>query len=256
MKNPVKNFPFLKRWTGIFQPEAGAMGGGTRKGPGRGKRLRAAGTADLFDAKYADAAIGLNFSNSLELLVATVLSAQCTDVRVNKVTPSLFAKYRSAADYAGADLNVFMEEVRSTGFFRNKAANIMAAARQISTRFDGRVPQTMEELVSLPGIGRKTANVILGNAFGISGIVVDTHVRRVSNRLGLTSNSDPVKIEFDLMGLFPEERWTRLSHQMIAHGRQLCKAPRPRCRDCFFDSSLCPARADFLQQQEDIQRIP
>lgn len=225
------------------------MGGGTRKGPKRGKRFRAAGIAKLFNAKYADAAIGLKFSTPLELLVATVLSAQCTDVRVNKVTPPLFAKYRSAADYAAADLDLFMEEVRSTGFFRNKAANIIAAARQISTRFGGQVPQTMEELVSLPGIGRKTANVILGNAFSIPGVVVDTHVRRVSNRLGLTSSSDPVKIEFDLMKLFPKESWTRLSHQMIAHGRQLCKAPRPLCRDCFIDNSLCPARADFLQSR-------
>jgi len=223
------------------------MGGKTGKRDGGALRRKAARIALLFDKKYPGADCALHFSSTLELLVATVLSAQCTDVRVNQVTPGLFGKYRNAADYAAADPGTFMEEIRSTGFFRNKAANIIAAARRIDTRFGGRVPRTMEELVSLPGIGRKTANVILGNAFDIPGVVVDTHVKRVSGRLGLTSNTDPVKIEFDLMGLFPDRRWTKLSHQMIAHGRGPCKAPRALCRECFFDDSLCPSRRHLIQ---------
>jgi endonuclease-3 len=223
------------------------MGGKTGKRDGGALRRKAARIALLLDRKYPGADCALHFSNSLELLVATVLSAQCTDVRVNKVTPGLFGKYRNAADYASADPGTFMAEIRSTGFFRNKAANIIAAARRIDTRFGGQVPRTMEELVSLPGVGRKTANVILGNAFDIPGVVVDTHVRRVSRRLGLTSNTDPVKIEFDLMGLFPDRRWTKLSHQLITHGRGPCKAPRALCRECFFDDSLCPSRRRLIQ---------
>ena len=219
------------------------MGGKTAMFRGRrGRKERALRTAALFDEHYPDAECALTFSNPFELLVATVLSAQCTDVRVNMVTPALFARYRTVSDYAAADPDTFMEEIRSTGFFRNKAASIIGAARRIEERFGGRVPETLEELVSLPGIGRKTANVILGNAFSIPGIVVDTHVQRLSRRLGLTSEKDPVKIEFALMKLFPRSRWTLLSHQFIAHGRSLCKARRPLCGDCFFDSSLCPSR--------------
>ncbi len=218
--------------------------GGKTGAPGRrrGRKERALRTTALFDEHYPDADCALTFSTPLELLVATVLSAQCTDVRVNMVTPALFARYRTASDYAAADPDRFPEEIRSTGFYRNKAANIIAAARQIEERFGGRVPETLEELVTLPGIGRKTANVILGNAFSTPGIVVDTHVQRISRRLGLTSEKDPVKIEFDLMKLFPPARWTLLSHQLIAHGRKLCKARRPLCQDCFLDSSLCPSR--------------
>jgi len=202
--------------------------------------------AELLDEHYPAAVCALRFRNPLELLVATVLSAQCTDIRVNEVTRPLFRKYRKASDYARAHLETFMEEIRPTGFFRNKARSIIAAAGQIESRFGGKVPGTMEDLLSLPGIGRKTANVILGNAFATPGIVVDTHVGRVSRRLGLTSYDDPVKAEFDLMEIFPASRWTVLSHQLIAHGRGLCRARRPKCRDCFFDDSLCPARRGFL----------
>lgn len=207
---------------------------------------KAGAVGRLLAEHHGDADIALNFSNPLELLVATVLSAQCTDVRVNMVTPALFARYRTAADYAGADPDTLMEEIRSTGFFRNKAKSIIGAGRQIKERFGGRVPAAMDDLVTLPGIGRKTANVILGNAFATPGVVVDTHVRRISRRLGLTKNNDPVKIEFDLMKLFPRSDWTLLSHRLIFHGRRICKSQRPRCGDCFFDDSLCPARRELL----------
>jgi len=237
----------IKNRVKVFRSEGRlGMGGKVRSRTKKKKTGRAARVALLLGEHYSDAAISLDFKDPLQLLVATVLSAQCTDVRVNQVTPILFSKYRSAADYAAADPASLMDDIRSTGFFRNKARNIIAAAREISRRFEGNVPESMEDLVALPGIGRKTANVILGNAFGVPGFVVDTHVGRVSGRLGLTENSDPVKVEFDLMALFPRERWTLLSHQMIAHGRRLCKAPRPACRDCFFDESLCPARSSFL----------
>jgi endonuclease-3 len=208
---------------------------------------KAGAVGRLLAEHHGDADIALNFSNPLELLVATVLSAQCTDVRVNMVTPSLFGRYRTAADYANADPDTLMEEIRSTGFFRNKAKSIIGAGRRIEELFGGRVPATMDDLVTLPGIGRKTANVILGNAFETPGLVVDTHVRRVSRRLGLTKNNDPVKIEFDLMKLFPRRDWTLLSHRLIFHGRRICKARRPRCQDCFFDEMLCPARRDLLR---------
>jgi len=197
----------------------------------------------LLDRHYPVAGCSLVFSTPLELLVATILSAQCTDERVNKVTPALFSKYGSAAAYAAADRAVLEQEIRSTGFFRSKAANIVAAAGQIVARHGGEVPRTMEELTALPGVGRKTANVILGNAFGIPGIVVDTHVKRIAARLGLTAAADPVKIEFELMALIPRERWVRFSHQFIAHGRAVCRAPRPLCAACFLDATLCPSRA-------------
>jgi endonuclease-3 len=197
---------------------------------------------ELLESHYPDARCSLDFRTPLELLVATILSAQCTDERVNQVTPGLFAKYRGAADYAAALPAVLESEIRSTGFFRHKAANIIAAAGQLVARHGGEVPRTMEELTALPGVGRKTANVILGNAFGIPGVVVDTHVGRVAARLGLVAASDPVKNEFELMALLPRERWVRFSHQLIAHGRALCRAPRPRCAACFFTRALCPSR--------------
>jgi endonuclease-3 len=199
----------------------------------------------LLDRHYPAAGCSLSFSTPLELLVATILSAQCTDERVNKVTPALFSKYRVAAAYAAADPDVLEQEIRSTGFFRNKAANIIAAAGQIVARHGGEVPRTIEELTALPGVGRKTANVILGNAFGIPGIVVDTHVGRIAARLGLTAATDPVKIEFELMPLIPRNRWVRFSHQLIAHGRAVCRAPRPLCAACFLDTKLCPSRARY-----------
>jgi endonuclease-3 len=197
----------------------------------------------LLERHYPAARCSLDFSTPLELLVATMLSAQCTDERVNKVTPALFSAYRSAADYAAADPAVLEREIRPTGFFRAKAANIIAAAGRIVARHGGEVPRTIEELTALPGVGRKTANVILGNAFGIPGVVVDTHVGRIAARLGLTAATDPVKIEFELMALVPRERWVTFSHQLIAHGRALCRAPRPLCGACFFDAALCPSRA-------------
>ncbi|MDP1603447.1 MAG: endonuclease III, partial [Legionella sp.] len=197
----------------------------------------------LLNRHYPAAGCSLAFSTPLELLVATILSAQCTDERVNKVTPTLFSRYPGAAAYAAAASADIEQEIRSTGFFRNKAANIVAAAARIVARHGGEVPRTIEELTALPGVGRKTANVVLGNAFEIPGIVVDTHVGRIAARLGLTKASDPVKIEFDLMPLIPRERWVRFSHQLIAHGRAICRAPRPLCAVCFLDAALCPSRA-------------
>jgi len=186
----------------------------------------------LLDQHYPEAHVTLDFTNPLEMLVATVLSAQCTDVRVNQVTPALFAKYPTAQDYADAPLEDLEEMIRSTGFFRNKAKSIKALCQKLVENFGGKVPASLEELVKLPGIGRKTANVVLGNAFGIPGIFVDTHLGRVSQRLGLTKEKDPVKIEFDLMPLIPKERWVKFSHQMIWHGRQICEARKPKCSQC------------------------
>jgi endonuclease-3 len=179
-----------------------------------------------------DSRIALKFSNPLELLIATILSAQCTDVKVNQVTTGLFKKYRSAKDYAEADPAEFEEEIRPTGFYRNKAKSILKCCQELVVRFGGSVPKTLEELVTLPGVGRKTANVILGNAFGVPGIVVDTHVHRVSQRIGLTKNDDPVKIEFDLMEVVPKEEWTHFSNLLIWHGRKTCVARRPLCEIC------------------------
>ena len=191
------------------------------------------------DAHYPASRCTLNFKNPLQLLVATILAAQCTDERVNIVSKDLFRKYRTVDDYADADPDALMEDIRSTGFFRNKAGNLKAAAQTMRARHGGKVPRTLDELVALPGVGRKTANVILGNAFNTPGVVVDTHVTRVSQRLGLSRNSDPVKIEFDLMALFPKESWTLVSHQIVEHGRTLCNARKPLCGDCFL-LHLCP----------------
>jgi endonuclease-3 len=187
---------------------------------------------DILSATHSDAAIALEFSNPLELLVATILSAQCTDVRVNQVTRDLFRKYPDARAYAEADLPALENDIRSTGFFRNKARNIIAAARTIVEDHEGEVPRSMEELTALPGVGRKTANVVRGNAFGLQGMVVDTHVKRVSFRLGWTAEKDPEKIERDLSRLLPEERWSQASHVLIFHGRRICKAPVPSCSGC------------------------
>jgi endonuclease-3 len=198
----------------------------------------------MLEQHYPAAHCTLDFVNSLELLVATVLSAQCTDERVNKVTPEVFKKYPTAADYASAPLADLEEAFHSTGFFRQKAKSIKQICQALVDKFAGQIPPSLPELVKLPGIGRKTANVILGNAFGIPGIVVDTHVGRVSQRLGLTKNNDPVKIEFDLMELLPQAKWTKFSHQLIVHGRQICTAKKPKCQECF----LLPT-CDFGQQQ-------
>ncbi|PYK58903.1 MAG: endonuclease III [Verrucomicrobia bacterium] len=189
---------------------------------------------------YPDAHCELNYSNPLELLIATVLSAQCTDKRVNQVTAELFRKYRTAADYANANSTALEQDIKTTGFFRNKTKNIQACCRKLVEQYGGKVPQTMEELVQLGGVGRKTANVLLGNAFGINeGIVVDTHVARLSHRLGLTKQKDPEKIEHDLVKLVPRAQWTMFSHWLIWHGRRRCYARNPDCLNCEI-KTLCP----------------
>ena len=194
---------------------------------------------------YPDAHCELNYSNPLELLIATILSAQCTDKRVNMVTAELFKKHRSAADFANAPLAELEQDIKSTGFFRNKAKNIQACCRKLVERHGGSVPKTMEELTHLDGVGRKTANVVLGNAFGINvGVVVDTHVARLSQRLGLTKQKQPEKIEEDLMQLVPREQWTLLSHWLIWHGRRRCDARKPDCAQCEIQK-LCPSAGTF-----------
>src|SRR5580658_3061626 len=189
---------------------------------------------------YPDAHCELNYSNPLELLIATILSAQCTDKRVNIVTETLFKKYRSAEDFAKAEVLELEKDVRSTGFYKNKARNIKAASRDIVEKHGGKVPQTMEELIQLGGVGRKTANVVLGNAFGINvGVVVDTHVARLSHRFGFTSHRAPEKIEKDLVALVPQKQWTLFSHLLIWHGRRRCFARKPDCANCEV-LKLCP----------------
>jgi len=189
---------------------------------------------------YPNAHCELNFSNALELLIATILSAQCTDKRVNLVTADLFKKYRSAADFAQAPAAELEQAIKTTGFFRNKTKSIKAAAQSLIDCHGGQVPRTMEELVELGGVGRKTANVVLGNAFGLnSGVVVDTHVARLSKRLGLTRQNDPEKIEAELMKLVPREQWTLFSHWLIWHGRRRCFARGPDCAHCEI-KALCP----------------
>jgi endonuclease-3 len=190
---------------------------------------------------YPDAACTLNFSNPLELLIATQLSAQCTDERVNAVTEKLFQKYRTAEDYVKVSQEELEQDIRSTGFYRNKAKNIRAACQSILQNFGGEVPRTMEGLLSLPGVARKTANVVLGNAFGIvEGFVVDTHVGRLARRLGWTTNEDPVKVEQDLMRIIPQQDWLDLSHLLIFHGRAICHARKPLCEQCTL-AHLCPS---------------
>jgi endonuclease-3 len=190
---------------------------------------------------YPDARTELDWTDPLELLVATILSAQTTDVRVNEVTKTLFAKYRTAADYAEADTTELEDTIRPTGFFRNKAKSLQGMARALVADHDGEVPRSMPELVALPGVGRKTANVVLGNAFGIDeGIVVDTHVRRLSNRLGLSAEHEPERIEQDLVEVVPKDDWTVFSHLLILHGRRVCKARKPDCPNCVLND-VCPS---------------
>lgn len=197
----------------------------------------------LLAGRFGLALTELKYSSPFELLVATILSAQCTDLRVNRVTPILFGRYPTPKDLAGADLEEVEEIIRPTGFFKSKTRAITSCAAGLVERFGGEVPSTMEELVTLPGVGRKTANVILGNAFGRPAIVVDTHVRRVSRRLGLTSSADPGKIEMDLARLIPQGRWTEGSHHLLLHGRYICTARLPRCLECPIDD-LCPAETE------------
>ena len=207
----------------------------------KAKAARAGAVFDRLREEYPDAHCALDHRSPLELLVATILSAQCTDERVNKVTPALFARYPGAADYAAAELPELEERVRSTGFFRNKARSLKGLGQALMADHDGEVPRTMDELAALPGVGRKTANVVLGNAFGLDeGVVVDTHVKRISKLLGLTRETDPVKVERDLMALLPRDRWTLWAHLLIFHGRAVCIARRPECDRCVL-ADLCPS---------------
>jgi len=189
---------------------------------------------------YPDAKTALTFANPLELLIATILSAQCTDVRVNIVTKDLFKKYKSAADWAKADIKQIESDIKSTGFYHNKAISIKGASKKIIEQFGGKVPDAMEELLILPGVGRKTANVVLGNAFGKPAIACDTHVIRLSRRLGLSENTDAVKLEFDLAEIVPKKNWTLFGNLLILHGRNVCEARKPRCPDCPV-AEYCPS---------------
>lgn len=204
------------------------------------KKRRARVIDRLLAAAHPDARCELDYANPLELAVATILSAQCTDVRVNLTTPALFERYRTAADYAAADPEDVERIIRPTGFYRNKTKSIIGLGKALVEHHDGRLPQRMEELVKLPGIGRKTANVIRGNAFGIPGLTVDTHMIRLTNRLGLTEGKDPVKLEFRLAELIDEREWTMFSHRIIFHGRRVCNARKPACGACTL-AAQCPA---------------
>lgn len=207
----------------------------------KARRARAEEVYDLLQAEYPDAHCELDHENPFQLAVATILSAQTTDVRVNMVTPALFLRFPDAEGLANAPQEEVEELVRSTGFFRNKASNIIGFARGLMADHEGEVPADMDALAALPGVGRKTANVILGNAFGINeGVVVDTHIKRLSGRLAFTGETTPEKVERDLMQLFPTERWTMLAHLLIWHGRRVCDARRPRCEECVV-ARLCPS---------------
>jgi len=213
----------------------------------RGKTAHAAGTNPKrvaailakLDEAYPNATCELKHENAFQLLVSTILSAQCTDVRVNQVTATLYKKYPNPEAFAHANPKELEQEIRPTGFFRNKTKSVMGASKAILEKFGGQVPRTMEEILTLPGVARKTANVVLGTAFGIpSGIVVDTHVQRLSNRLDLSRNEDPKKIEQDLMQIIPREKWIQFSHQLIWHGRRVCAARKPKCAECNLEK-LC-----------------
>ena len=209
----------------MFSEEEGEMGKGWDE-----KRVRQ--IIEILDIEYPNAKTALHFTNPVELLVATVLSAQCTDERVNKVTRNLFRKYRSAEDYARVDLDELEDDIRPTGFFRNKAKAIKSFCTDLVEKFNGRVPDNLEDLVSLSGIGRKTANLVLGEVYSIPGVVVDTHVLRLSRLIGMTKNTDPTKVEFDLMEVVPRDQWIRFSNLLILHGRAVCIARRPKHGEC------------------------
>ena len=193
----------------------------------------------LLNEEIPDPKVALHSATPLQLLVATILSAQCTDERVNQVTRALFARYRTAEDYANADPAVLEKEIRSTGFYKAKARNLIRCGQALVSRFEGQVPRTMDDLITLPGVGRKTANIILGNCFGVPAVVVDTHVKRVAQRLGLADTDDPEKIEVALQRVLPKASWTRGSHQLLLHGRQVCRARAPQCQTCRL-YALCP----------------
>jgi len=211
----------------------------TKKATKKNTPERTAEIIRILDRTYPNVTCALHHRNAFELLIATILSAQCTDVRVNMVTPGLFEKYPTIRDFAAARQEVLASDIRSTGFFNNKAKSVIGAAKKILSDFGGQVPKTLEELITVPGAARKTANVVLGTAFGIaSGVVVDTHVQRISYRLGLTKNTDPVKIEQDLMKIIPRDHWILFSHQLIHFGRGICVARKPKCAECPLES-LC-----------------
>ncbi len=199
---------------------------------------------DILKLEHLDARIALNYTNPFELLIATILSAQCTDARVNIVTESLFLKYKTPEDYVLIPLENLEKDIYSTGFYKNKAKNIKGAAKKLVEEFESEVPGTMDELLSLDGVGRKTANVVLGHCFGIDGVVVDTHVSRLSNRLGFVTTTNAVKIEFELMDLIPQEDWVMFTHYMIQHGRKVCDAKKPLCDKCVINH-LCPSAYTF-----------
>jgi len=216
----------------------------TKKGdPGLKKKVT--GIIRLLSTEFPDAKTALKHRNPLEMLISTILSAQCTDAKVNEVTTVLFKKYRTPEDYARANIRQLQKEIRQTGFFRNKAKNIKRASAAIIERYDSQVPSTMNEILTLPGVARKTANIVLQNAYGvIEGIAVDTHVKRLSQRLGLSKNKDPNKIEQDLMQITPKKDWARITDLLIWHGRRVCKAQRPKCGECVL-VSLCPSAHSF-----------
>lgn len=225
----------------MVKPRAEPRAGWLARESARAKRARALEIYDRLAREYPGAKIALEFSNPLELLVATVLSAQSTDATVNRVTRSLFRKYRTPEDYLRAKPGELEADIKSTGFFNQKAKALRGIAQALLERYGGEVPRTMEDLLTLPGVARKTANIVLVNAFGIvEGIAVDTHVHRLAYRLGLSDESDPNKVERDLMALFPRERWGKLPYLLIEHGRAVCKAPVPKCAECVLND-LCPA---------------
>lgn len=206
---------------------------------------RAAEVIRLLEKEHPDATIALRFGNPLELLISTILSAQATDEQINKITPRLFKKYQTPEDYANAELEELQNDIRSSGFYRNKAKNIKNCCKMLVEKYNSQVPRTMADLVELPGVARKTANIVLTNAYGIvDGIAVDTHVQRLSQRLGLTERKDPVKIEIDLMRILPKENWERISDLLIFHGRRVCFARKPNCPSCVLNK-ICPSAYTF-----------
>ena len=206
---------------------------------------RALKVIELLEKEHADAKIALHHSNPLELLVATILSAQATDEQINKITPSLFKKYKTAEDFANADLKELEQYIKSSGFYHNKAKNLKNCCKMLVEKYNSKVPKTMAELIELPGVARKTANIVLSNAYGIvEGIAVDTHVRRLAQRLGLSEYDDPEKIEKDLMRLVPRDKWTRITDLLIFHGRRICTAKKPNCASCVLNK-ICPSAFTF-----------
>lgn len=208
-------------------------------------KARALKVIELLEREHSDAKIALHYTNPLELLVATILSAQCTDERINMVTKALFKKYTKAEDYANADLKELEQDIKSTGFYRNKAKNLKKCCQLLVEKYNSQVPKSMEELIELPGVARKTANIVLTNAFGVvEGVAVDTHVRRLAQRLGLSGNDDPNKIEKDLMRIIPKDKWMRITDLLIFHGRRICTAKRPNCAACVLNK-FCPSAFSF-----------